>query len=404
MVPSVRVPSGVHGRPHVRSLRRRYQDPKVLKNSSNSWIIKYYDKLGSQRTHTLGRAIGPDRITETEAKRRKAEFMQRLNAEITGDVSVAARRDRSKATIREFVEGIYYPMRTDPAAVTVRANTFANQRQRIKAYVLPVIGDLDFRRVDQSDLVRVLKAARDRNLGESMLRKIRIDLIQVFEFAHGNEYISRNITTGLPVIKPMAQAAEKRTLSLADYAAVWKALEERDRLAFDLVMIVGLRESEAYGLQCGDLIPGGIEIQRSWYKGKIEATKTSKSRRRVGLTGPLRERLEAHIASLPANRETDWVFPSAAIKTPELPGNAMANRIKPRLEPLGYRWVNFAILRRSLATRNLAKKRDVELTAYQQGHSVKTHLGEYVTGFELKTLARGPAQDYDELMECLGAK
>jgi hypothetical protein len=57
---------------------------------------------------------------------------------------------------------------------------------------------------------------------------------------------------------------------------VWSVLDERERLACDLVTFCGLRESEAYGLKNGDLFqPGAIRIQRSWYRGDINPTKTN---------------------------------------------------------------------------------------------------------------------------------
>ena len=44
--------------------------------------------------------------------------------------------------------------------------------------------------------------------------------------------------------------AAKRTVSQAQYHA---ALTERDRLVFDLMMFVGLRASEVFGLRVGDI-------------------------------------------------------------------------------------------------------------------------------------------------------
>jgi hypothetical protein len=56
-------------------------------------------------------------------------------------------------------------------------------------------------------------------------------------------------------------------------------LDERERLAFDLVTLCGLRESETYGLKVKDLhTEGAIRIERSWFRGAVNPTKTNEAR------------------------------------------------------------------------------------------------------------------------------
>jgi hypothetical protein len=65
------------------------------------------------------------------------------------------------------------------------------------------------------------------------------------------------------------------------------------------VTFCGLRESEVYGLKNGDLFqPGAIRIERSWYKGEVNPTKTNEIRE-VGVEPEIFERLTAWIAALP---------------------------------------------------------------------------------------------------------
>src|SRR5690348_2551457 len=75
----------------------------------------------------------------------------------------------------------------------------------------------------------------------------------------------------------------KLTVGLDQYAQAWHLLGERERLCFDLVMFAGMRESEAFALWCGDVKEHGIQIERSWYKGRYEPPKTPKSERTVGV-------------------------------------------------------------------------------------------------------------------------
>jgi hypothetical protein len=99
-----------------------------------------------------------------------------------------------------------------------------------------------------------------------------------------------------------------------------------------LVTFCGLRESEAYGLINGDLLPqGAIRVERSWYKGVINPTKTGEIRE-VGVAPEIFERITAWIASLLERNEQGWVFPTERIVTP-LPDNFLRRCIHPRLEP-----------------------------------------------------------------------
>ena len=155
-------------------------------------------------------------------------------------------------------------------------------------------------------------------------------------------------------------------------------LDERERLAFDLVTFFGLRESEAYGLKNGDLFaPGGILIERSWYKGEVNPTKTNESRK-VGVEPEIFDRLMAWISNLPDRSNDGWVFPSERIVTPLLPGNVLRRSIHPRLEPQGLDWINFAVLRRSHSTLRQERGTDPKIIADQQGHGLGVHLAEYV--------------------------
>jgi hypothetical protein len=111
-----------------------------------------------------------------------------------------------------------------------------------------------------------------------------------------------------------------------------------------------LRESEAYGLRVGDLFQqGAIRVERSWFKGSVNPTKTNKVRD-VGIEREIFERLMAWIETLPDRSNAVWVFPSERIVTPLLPDNVIRRCIRPRLEPLQLGWITFAVLRRSHST------------------------------------------------------
>ena len=112
-------------------------------------------------------------------------------------------------------------------------------------------------------------------------------------------------------------------LPLGEYLQAWSVLDERERLTFDLVTFCGLRESEAYGLKNGDLFgPGAIRVERSWFKGEINPTKTDEIRE-VGIAPEVFDRLTKWISTLPDPSKEGWVFPSEQIVTPMRPDNVL---------------------------------------------------------------------------------
>ena len=122
---------------------------------------------------------------------------------------------------------------------------------------------------------------------------------------------------------------------------------------------------------------GAIRVQRSWYKGDINPTKTDEIRE-VGVGAEIFERLIAWIATLPEGNDEGWVFPSERIVTPLLPDNVLRRFVHPRLEPLGLDWVNFAVLRRSHSTLHEDRGTNPKIIADQQGHGLGVHLDRYV--------------------------
>ena len=122
----------------------------------------------------------------------------------------------------------------------------------------------------------------------------------------------------------------------------------------------------------------GIQIERSWYKGRYEAPKTPKSERTVGVPDEILERLTGWIANLPVNGPGDCVFPSAKLVTPIWPESVLRDYVRPKLRPVELGWINFAVLRRSHSTLHKQRNSDLKIIADQQGHGMRTHLDKYV--------------------------
>jgi integrase len=156
----------------------------------------------------------------------------------------------------------------------------------------------------------VLRKLAEAGLSHESVSKVRFAMGDMVKRMVAEEYLTSNIASGLKTPKAARRSdrSRLRRVTLREYLQAWTVLEERERLAFDLVTFCGMRESEAYGLRNGDLFQrGAIRVERSWYRGEINPTKTNEIRE-VGVGLEIFERLMAWVATLPDGSTAGWVF------------------------------------------------------------------------------------------------
>jgi hypothetical protein len=246
-----------------------------------------------------------------------------------------------------------------------RENTEKENSREIRLHLIPDLGEVRFEELTPALLRALLKKKAEQGLRWQTLNHLKGYLTDICKCAVSEGYLQNNIDV-------------KLTLRLEQYAQAWKLLGERERLCFDLVMFAGMRESEVFALWCGDIKEEGIEIERSWYKGRYEPPKTPKSQRIVGVPDEILERVRSWVAMLPVNGPKDCVFPSTKLVTPIWPESVLRNYVRPKLRPAQLGWINFAVLRRSHSTLHKQRKSDLKIIADQQGHGMRTHLDSYV--------------------------
>jgi hypothetical protein len=93
------------------------------------------------------------------------------------------------------------------------------------------------------------------DLSYESVSKVRLAMKDMVKRMVAEEYLTTNMAEGLKTPKTARRSdrSRLRRVSLAEYVRAWTVLDERERIAFDLVTFCGLRESEAYGLRNGDL-------------------------------------------------------------------------------------------------------------------------------------------------------
>ena len=280
--------------------------------------------------------------------------------------------------VRRFVEQVYIPQKYENG--DWRKGSGQEAEYLFRRSVLPEIGELRCRDLQAEHLRAVLRKLAGVGLSHESVSKVRFAMGDMVKRMVAEGYLMSNIAAGLktPKAAKRSDRSRLRRVTLAEYWRAWNVLEERERLAFDLVTFCGLRESEAYALKNGSLFEmGAVRVERSWYKGEVNPTKTNEIRD-VGVDAEIFDRLKAWIETLPDRSNNGWVFPNQRLVNPLWPDNVLRRDIYPRLEPLGLDWINFAVLRRSHSTLHQERGTDPKIIADQQGHGLGVHLAEYV--------------------------
>ena len=348
---------------------RRYQRGTICRSANGEiWYGKYYPVPGApQKRVQLGRT---DEMDEKQARVALDDIVAALNKNPVHALGAEL--------VRRFVERVHIPQKYEDGAW--RDHTGREAEYLFRRSILPEIGELRCHDLTADHLRNVLRKLANTGLSYESVSKVRFAMSDMVKKMIAEQFITFNIAAGLKTPKTARRSDRSRLkrVTLGQYLQAWIALEEREQLAFDLVTFCGLRESEVYGLKNGDLYEyGAIRVERSWYKGDINPTKTDRPWK-VGIGGEIFDRLTAWIATLPDRSNAGWVFPSERIVSPLLPDNVLRRSIYPRLESLGLDWINFAVLRRTHSTLHQERRTDPKIIADQQGHGLGVHMSDYV--------------------------
>ena len=348
---------------------RRYQRGTICRSANGEiWYGKYYPLPGApQKRVQLGRT---EEMDEKQARVALDDIVAALNKNPAHALGAEP--------IRRFVEQVFIPQKYEDGIW--RDNTGREAEYIIRNLILPEIGELRCRDLKADHLRNVLRKRANAGHSREYVNKVRFALGDIVRSMMAHQYVAFDVAAGLktPAAARPSDRSRLRRVTLGEYRRVWTVLEERERLAFDLTLFCGMRESEVYGLKNGDLQKRGlIRIERSWYKGKIEPPKNDRPRN-VGVDDEIFDRLVARIETLPDSSRAGWLFPSERIVTPLRADNVLRRDVDPHLEPLGLDWINFAVLRRTHSTLHQQKGTDPKIIADQQGHGLGVHMSEYV--------------------------
>jgi hypothetical protein len=161
--------------------------------------------------------------------------------------------------VRRFVEQVYIPQKYENG--DWRRATGQEAEYLFRRSILPEIGEMRCRDLKAEHLRIVLRKLAGRGLSYESVSQVKCAIGDMVKRMVAEEYLTSNIATGLKTPKTARRSdrSRLRRVTLAEYLQVWIVLNERERLACDLVVFCGLRESEAYGLKNGRFIPDGSD-------------------------------------------------------------------------------------------------------------------------------------------------
>jgi hypothetical protein len=214
---------------------RRYQRGSLCKSVNGEiWYGKYYPAPGApQKRVQLGRVSEMD---EKQARTGLDDIVAALNRNLGHALGVEP--------VRRFVEQVYIPQKYENGYW--RKATGQEAEYLFRRSIVPEIGELRCRDLKAEHLRAVLRRLAGTGLSYESVSKVRFAMGDMVKRMVAEEYLTSNVAAGLKTPKTARRSDRPRLrrVTLAEYLRAWTVLDERERLAFDLVTFCGLRESE----------------------------------------------------------------------------------------------------------------------------------------------------------------
>lgn len=253
--------------------------------------------------------------------------------------------------------------RSNIAAERVRPRTLESYESLIRLYLAPKLGAIRIDKLRPEDLEKAYKALREGGLSPATVLRAHRVLSRALKVAHQRDLVHRNVA--VLVEPPAVKRPETKLPFTADEAKAVLAAAKgiRNGARWTVALAVGLRQSEALGLQWRDLnlATGTLSVQRGLHRVRgqglvYEAPKADRSRRTLHLPQPLVEALKEHrtaqqkerLAAGPEWEDHDLVF--AQVTGRPIDKKADWTAWKALLKQAGVRYIRLHDARHTAAT------------------------------------------------------
>ena len=286
----------------------------------------------------------------------------------------------SDYTVKEFVEQVYLPF----YCRKWRRLTAESRTESINRHIVAAFGDRILSTVTRNEMQNFLdglvRADGSGRMAFTTVDHLRWDMKQIFDLAVAEGIIPTNpVFSGkILLFVPRECPQPKRpVMTFEDVMRALLVLDLRERIVFKLAVLAGMRVSEIFGLRRGRVNDDYVEVIERVCRRDIDKPKGPKAEREAALTSSVQDDLRLWLDISPNTGPDGWLFPSETMKTPIGSDNFMARCLRPQLEAIGLRWVDYRVMRRTHSSLMTERGVDPKLTADQQGHGVDTNLNVY---------------------------
>jgi integrase len=247
-------------------------------------------KVGYRGAYTIYTATGPKR--RYVSGKTREEVRQKL-AKAVADRDGGLVFDAGDQTLWKYLERW---LETSVRG-SVRESTCDSYRRQVKRYVAPTIGSVKLKKLSAMQVQGLYRSMLDRGLSPRTVQYTHAVLRQALKQAVRWGLVPRNVCED--VKRPRLRREEIRPLDREQTRRLLKAAEgERFEALYVLAVHAGMRPGELLGLKWEDVdldaTAGSLRVNRALSDGKLAATKTKRSRRRIDLSAGSVAALKAH--------------------------------------------------------------------------------------------------------------
>lgn len=294
---------------------------------------------------------------------------QRRKKELEVDVSRGEYRARSRVTFtayaRQWVET--YQGRTSKLIDEATRDSY---RRRLEEEAIPYFAEMLLVDVEPQDVKAFIRHVGNRRrrgkrwsktitpLAPNTVRLALAPVKLMFATAFEEGLIRVNPAAGVRVVAPAAAAildeddeGEVKALTRAELDALMRALPERWRLFFAVLLHLGLRIGEIIELRWRDIGAAGpdtVKVRRKFYDGRVGAPKSRHGRRTLKLTPELSAALWQLRKDM-RGRDSDLIFTAPEGGRIDA-SNLMSRVLKKAGRKAGVGWIGFHTFRHTCAT------------------------------------------------------
>jgi len=345
--------------------------------------------------------------------RLRRSFYGNSHAEVAKKLRIAQKKVDDNLPIpseRETVEGFLKKWLEETAKPNLRPRTFASYKMIVDHHLIPVLGRIRLVQLQPADVRQYVNQKVNSGLSARSVQYHHAVLRRALNQAERDGTVARNVAR--LVSPPRVQRNEVHPLT-PDQAKKLLGAIAADRLAplYACAIGLGLRQGEILGLTWNDVdlesaaLSVRHTLQRYDKEYHLDAPKTERSRRTLGLPAALVQLLRAHrnqqleerLRAGPGWEGEKWNLVFCTEVGRPMPGNHLTKKFQALLASLGLPRQRFHDLRHAAATYMLAQGVDLRVVMEVLGHS-QIHVTANTYAHVRIDLTRAAAEHVDALL------